>query len=70
MSNFDGDIDKLRVFMQQNPKYSSAYCELVDNYDLPNIQYNLNIESPYLVHTLGTKERIVGLGNNLVDVVL
>jgi hypothetical protein len=70
MRGFDGDIDKIRIFMQQNPKYSSVYCELVENYDLFNIQYNLNVESPYLVHTLGTKEKIIGLGNSVVDVVL
>lgn len=68
--NFDGSIDKLNSFMQQNPQYASTYCELADNYDLPNVGYNLNVESPYLVHTLGTKERIIGLGSNLVDVVL
>lgn len=68
IDNFDGNIESLQNFMHNNCSYYSVYAELLNNYDMPNVGYCLNVELPYLVHRLGTRDKISGLGSNIVTV--
>jgi GR25 family glycosyltransferase involved in LPS biosynthesis len=70
LDQFDGDVSKLESFMLKNPNIQKHYCELIQNYDMPNVGYYLNVESPYLISNLNTRNNINNLGTNQINIVL
>jgi len=70
LKNFNGDIQFLIDFMNQNPNYASMYTEISNNYESPGLGYYLNVECSSLTHKPHDRSNIEGLGSNLVDIEL
>lgn len=68
LNKFNGDITQLINFMQSNSLYSTCFSEIVANYNLPGVGYYLSVESPYLIHTPNTRNEIVDLGSNFIEI--
>lgn len=68
LNKFDGNVDNLINFMKKNPQYAVGFNEIVDNYSLPQVSYYLGVECPYLIHPVNTRQRVFGLGYNIVEV--
>ena len=70
LRNFDGNLENLINFMQNNRRYSVAFSEIQDNYNMPELGYYISVECPYLIHKPHIRANIEGLGSNLVEVSL
>jgi GR25 family glycosyltransferase involved in LPS biosynthesis len=68
INNFDGNLNKLIIFIQNNFPFSVSFIEILDNYTEESIRYYLNVECPYLIHTPLDRSNINGLGNNIITV--
>lgn len=70
LNNFNGNIEHLINFMNQNPNYSRMYTEISTNYDTPGLGYYLSVECSFLIHKPHDRPNIDGLGQKLVHIEL
>lgn len=70
LKNFNGDVQHLINFMNQNLNYANIYTEIFNNYESPALGYYLSVECSSLVHRPHDRTNIEGLGSNLIDIEL